>query len=336
MGELSRIPLPGFPYRLIAAHQPWIPDLPAVLRDSGPVDLVHATNLGLEGLAIHARDLAVERDVPFVVTPFIHLGIPGDRVSRRYVSMPHRIALLRSALAVLVMTETERDFVASCGVFPQRIVVTGAGVELNSVTGGDARRFREQYGIRGYLIASLGPPSHEKGTKDVVKAVVALRKAGIDVEAVLAGPPMLEFTEWFSRLDQRDREGIHVLGFIEPSVKLDLLAAMDVLAVPSRSESFGIVYLEAWANRKPVIAANAGAVPDLVRHGENGLLVPFGRPELIATAIQELVRDPLLAATLGRQGAELVDRRYSWDAVVERVLSGYEIALGMPLSRGNH
>jgi glycosyltransferase involved in cell wall biosynthesis len=335
MGELSRLPLPAYPFRLLASNQPWMPDLANVLHDSGPVDLVHATNLGLEGLAIRARELSIRRDVPFVLTPFIHLGVPGDTTSRRYVSMPHQVDLLRSSHMVLVMTEMEREFVTSVGVAPQRIVVTGAGVDIADVTGGDAPRFRERYGIRGFLVASLGPPSQEKGTKDLIQSVSMLRKQGMDVEAVLAGPPMSEFNHWFSRLDPADRDGIHVLGFVDPSDKRDLLAAMDALAVPSRSESCGIVYLEAWANGKPVIAANAGAVPELVRHGENGLLVPFGNPAALRDAIAELMRDAGLAVTLGDVGRELVKRRYTWDVVVDRVFSGYEVALGMPLRRGD-
>jgi len=157
----------------------------------------------------------------------------------------------------------------------------------------------------------------------------ALRRSGEDIELVLAGPSLSSFERWYTALPARDRDGIHLLGVISQAEKRDMLAAIDVLALPSRTESFGIVYLEAWANRKPVIAAAVGAVPELVRHGENGLLVPFGSPHELAGCLRDLLRDAALSRALGAHGQELVMRSYTWEHVIERVRVAYARALGM-------
>jgi hypothetical protein len=100
MGEASRLGLPAGPFRSVARRQPFVPGLEESIQRGGTPDLIHATNLGLEGLAVAAQDVARERSIPFVVTPFIHLGVATDRIARRYVSMPHQRQLLQHAHAV--------------------------------------------------------------------------------------------------------------------------------------------------------------------------------------------------------------------------------------------
>ena len=86
----------------------------------------------------------------------------------------------------------------------------------------------------------------------------------------------------------------------------DFFAALDVFAMPSRTDSFGIVFLEAWANGLPVVAAAAGGVAEVVDHGETGLLVPFGDVQALADALGRLLADRDTARRLGEAGRALV------------------------------
>jgi glycosyltransferase involved in cell wall biosynthesis len=103
--------------------------------------------------------------------------------------------------------------------------------------------------------------------------------------------------------------------------------------LPSRTESFGIVFPEAWANGKPVVGADAGAIPDLVRNGVNGLLTRFGDVDGLVAALRRLLTDPELAQRLGCAGQELALARYTWPHVLTRVHAAFEMALGYPLPR---
>jgi glycogen synthase len=329
MAEAVRLPLPIALFEAIARYQPLMPGLKAALAEAAPYDLAVATNLSLEGPAVWTRDQARRDDIPFVLIPFIHLGLSGDDATRRYVSMPHQRALLRDATAVLTMTAMEATFANSLGVDWWRLHVVGAGVNPEDVTGGCGNRFRERHGIEGGLVGCLGAMAPGKGTVQLVSAVVELRRQGHDIELALAGPELESFTRWYTGLDARDRAGIHLLGVIDANEKRDLLDAIDLLAMPSRTESFGIVYLEAWANRKPVVAAHAGAVTELVRDGENGLMVEFGNVDQLADAIRQLMRDRASAERLGRTGYELVEGNYTWERVFERVAAAYGSVLGV-------
>ena len=122
-----------------------------------------------------------------------------------------------------------------------------------------------------------------------------------------------------------DQRWIRLLGFVSESERRDLLAACDLLALPSRTESFGLVFMEAWANRKPVIGARAGAIPAVVRDGENGVLVKFGDVNALSGAIETLVRSPETRENMGASGFARVVDESVW---FERVRAVYANVLG--------
>lgn len=327
MGELSRLPIPAAPFEQVAMRQPWLPTLADAISSQPTPDIVMGTNIGLEGLAITGLRVARRVGAAFVLMPFIHLGRDHDAVARRYVSMPHQQRLIRSADAIVAMTQTEARFIQSVGVPSERIVVAGAGMTPDDISGGDGAVFRSRFQVEGPIVAALGALAPDKGTRELVCATAALRRRGRNITLALAGPSLSTFERWFAALSPEEKQGTRILGVISPDEKRDLFDAADIVALLSRTESFGIVFVEAWANRKPVIAANAGAVPELVRHEANGLLVPFGDIVALEDAIARLLDDPKLAARLGGNGYRLATERYTWAAVYEQVRRAFEIAL---------
>jgi glycosyltransferase involved in cell wall biosynthesis len=114
---------------------------------------------------------------------------------------------------------------------------------------------------------------------------------------------------------------------VSDALRHDALAAADVYAQPSRTDSFGITYLEAWCYGVPVVGALAGGVPAVISHGVDGLLVPFGDVQALAGAIDRLLGDRELARAMGAVGEAHVYRSMTWDAVYERARRLYAGAL---------
>jgi glycosyltransferase involved in cell wall biosynthesis len=104
--------------------------------------------------------------------------------------------------------------------------------------------------------------------------------------------------------------------------------------MPSRVDSFGIVYLEAWAYRIPVIGCRSGGVPDVIDHGQDGLLVPFGNQALLALAIESLLVAPERRRTMGQRGRAKVEAHYTWNQVYHKLLATYREVVSSP-SRAN-
>jgi glycosyltransferase involved in cell wall biosynthesis len=96
-----------------------------------------------------------------------------------------------------------------------------------------------------------------------------------------------------------------------------------MLLLPSRTDSFGIVLLEAWGYGKPVIGARAGGIPGVIDNGRNGFLVEFGDVPGLTDAVRQLIEDPAHQAALGRAGLEKVNTVYQWEKVGDRVEAVY-------------
>jgi glycosyltransferase involved in cell wall biosynthesis len=96
------------------------------------------------------------------------------------------------------------------------------------------------------------------------------------------------------------------------------------MALPSRVDSFGIAYLEAWAYGQPVIGCQAGGVPDVIDDGQDGLLVPYGDPAALASAIGSLLADPDRRQAMGHRGRTKVEAHYTWDRIYQGLRSIYQ------------
>ena len=95
--------------------------------------------------------------------------------------------------------------------------------------------------------------------------------------------------------------------------KKDLFAAGDVFVLPSRTDSYGAVFLESWVNKKPVIGAKAGGVSEVIKHGEDGFLVKFGNLKEIVCFIRLLLTNEELAEKMGASGLLKVNNGLSWE-----------------------
>lgn len=331
--SMSR-PVPTSVLSRLARFTPWVPDLWRWLRATKePFDLVAGMTICFEPLLEAGWRFAQRRRIPFVIYPLTHLGAghePGRDTLSRFYTMRHQVALVRASNGVVAQTSQEQAFYIRQGIPEERIIVVGPGVNPSQVLGGDGQRFRQRYGIQGPLVASLSTLSFDKGSVHLVEAMRALWRAGRQIHLVLAGTLLTPFQRYLEKLLQADRAHLHILGPIEDQEKRDLLAACDVFAMPSRADSFGIVYLEAWLYRKPVIGARAWGITEVIEDDKDGLLVPFGDVASLAKAIAYLVDHPEVRETMGARGEQKVYRHHTWEHKYPQVRAFYHRLITSP------
>jgi glycosyltransferase involved in cell wall biosynthesis len=325
MLELARVPGSVPLLRRMAQITPRLPDMARFFAEHAGTrfDLVHTCNITLDFAIFPAYDVARRRGVPFVCTPFVHLGPPGDRAILRYYSMRHQISLLKRSDRVITMTGLEADELAARGVPRAKLRRVGVGVTPSEVLGGDRARFRAEQRIAGPLVLYIGALAHDKGAIHTVEAMRRLWARGSDAVLAMIGAPLAHFTQFYEKLPAEDKARIRLLPYAPENVKRDALAAADVLALPSRTDSFGIVFLEAWCYGVPVVGARAGGVPDVIADGQDGLLVPFGDADAIAGAIERLLTDRDLAQRLGAAGRAKVEHDFTWERIYDQVRAVY-------------
>jgi glycosyltransferase involved in cell wall biosynthesis len=320
LGEIDRLPGTTALLRRLCRFAPFVPSLDGALHESpGRWDVVHGMNVTLEALLYPALWHARAAGAPFVLSPLLHLGESPRSLVRRYYTMKHQLALVRRADAVLVQTPTEARYLVGRGVGAERLIPGGAGVEPDRIVGGDGAAFRRRHGLDGPIVFYLGAMHPDKGALHLVEAMERVWARGGAAALVLAGASMAPFERfWAGRPAETKRRTLR-LGRVSDAEKRDLFAAGDVFAMPSRTDSFGIVFLEAWLSGVPVVAAAAGGVPDVVEHERSGLVVPFGDVDAIASSIERLVADPALRRRLAEHGASQTRERWTWERVYERV-----------------
>ncbi len=327
MAEIAGLGVGATPLLYRMSHfAPWIPSLGRALKTltPGAFDLVHSTNIPFESMIADAARYAERAGIPHIITPFTHLGEPGENNISRYYTMPHQIDLERRATRVIVQTKLERDHLTGLGIPPGKMVRVGVGVNPWEVVGGNGRRFREKYGVEGPIVYYIGAAAYDKGTVHTIEAMQKVLARGVDATLIMAGSTMLDkFRDYYEDLPEPVREKCRWLGFISDEDKKDLQAAGSVFCMPSRTDSFGIVYLEAWLNGVPVIGARAGGVPEVITDGVDGYLVDFGDVAALANRIELLLRRPEAARALGEAGRRKVLAEHTWDHKIARIVEIY-------------
>ena len=313
---LSLLPVPQWQCLTLPCN----PIAPQMWRDAdrydGPLDAVHATAFPYAFPILCGLRLARRRKVPFLLTPFLHLGDPRTR--RQYTSRPLRW-LLRQADRIFVQTRLERDAVLGLGVPEDQVVLQGLGVDPSECTGGDREGARSRWGVGAgeVVIGHLANNSVEKGTVDLLRAAERGWAAGAEFRVVLAGPEMPNFRDFWQRYPAKHR--VIRLGVLTESERRGFFAGIDAFALPSRSDSFGLVLLEAWANGKPNLVYRAGGPGELVRDGIDGLHAVRGDIEQLAAQLTRLAREDHLRSHLGSSGRARIEQEFQWQDKLELV-----------------
>lgn len=305
-------------------------------RYSGPLDAVHATAFPYSFPIACGLRLARRRGVPFFLTPFLHLGDPADPQdrTRRQFTAPHLRWLLRQADGVFVQTQMERDTAVSLGVPVERVHLQGLGVDPAECTGGNCDRTRLAWGVQPgeVVVGHLANNSAEKGTVDLLRAAEVAWHRGHRFRVVLAGPEMPNFRAFWDGFPAKYR--VTRLGVLSDHQKRDFFAGIDVFALPSRTDSFGLVLLEAWANGKPNLVYRAGGPAQLVRDGQDGLHARCGDVTELAEQLTRLVANANLRRALGESGLSRISREFRWADKLELVrtvlVSGRRQPLAFP------
>lgn len=279
-------------------------------------EIVH--NVGREYLD-STLEVAAERGLPAVLTPLPHPGQfhGGDTRSD--------LTRYRRAAAITTMTDWERQWFIDHAVERSRVITTGMGP--NVVRSRDGASFRRAHGIPADapLVLYIGRKERYKGYIQLLDAAETVWQRHRDTRFVFIGIDGF-YSTFFDDFARYRDERIIDIELATDQLKADALDACDVFAMPSRHETFGLGYLEAWVHERPVVGGDIAPLREVIAHGVDGLLVRQ-RPDEVAEAIVRLLDDPALRGAMGRSGLAKVRERWDWDRVIDRVESAYQLAI---------
>jgi glycosyltransferase involved in cell wall biosynthesis len=233
--------------------------------------------------------------------------------------------------AVISVSERLRAQCLACGVPAGRCVLIENAIDLQQYERRTSRdEAKRALGIPPHrqVIGAVGRLSAEKGFDILIGAISHLLERGFDVDLIIVGEgdQRRPLETLISESGHGDR--IHLLGY--RSDTLGCYESMDIYALSSLSEGLPNVILEAMALRIPVVATGVGAVPQLIAHERNGLLVEPGDKVHLGIAVARLLSDADLRIHLGEAGRRTVESRYSFERRMEQIRAIYDELLAVP------
>lgn len=301
-------------------------DLAMILRRERP-DILHTHN---PKPGLYGRVVGRLTRVPVVVNTVHGLyATPDDRFLRRAVVYGLEAIASRFSDVELVQNQEDLDLMTRLRISPRnRTSLLGNGVNLNRfrpATTDERLRIRRllELGDDQVVVGFVGRLVAEKGLLELFEAFRTLDERYV---LVVIGPDDPEKADALpvEAVEMAKGDNVRFLG-MRSDVE-QLYAAMDIFALPSHREGFPRTAMEAAASGLPIVATDIRGCREVVRHGENGLLVPLRDPEKLAAALLQLGEDPELRLKMGEASHSIALEAFDENRVVEIVLDSYQRA----------
>jgi L-malate glycosyltransferase len=279
-------------------------------------DIVHAHDP--HGVAMAALALSMSTQLakpPLVAARRVDFHLRGSALSRwKY----------RQVDCFICVSEAIRSMLLTDGVPAARAVVVNEGIDLERVDAAPPARLHEELWLPHHapIVGNVAALVPHKGQRHLIEAAALVIRQVPDARFVIAGEGELRGALERQIRERRLEKHVMLLGF-RPDV-LSLHKTFDVFVMSSVTEGLGTSLLDAMACGKPVVATEAGGIPEVVEHGRTGLLVPPRDHAAMAGAIVRLLNDAALRHQMGAAGLVTVYQRFSVERMVRDTLRVYQ------------
>ena len=228
---------------------------------------------------------------------------------------------------ICVSDANRRDLIEECPAAAAKTHTVYNGVDPLAFTSQpDHQRIRQELGvIQGPVLVTIARLTEQKGHRYLLQALPCLLETWPQLCCVFVGEGELQYALHRMAIDLVVEQACRFVGVREDIA--DILAAADLFVLPSLSEGFPFVLLEALAMGLPVVASQVNGVPELIGDHKTGLLVPPRDPQALATAIREVLSDSTAASKMGAAGRAVVEERFTVDRMVANTMAIFDAAV---------
>ena len=267
------------------------------------------------------------QSTPWVITPHFHpswsmWGGKKRKTLREFYDTVIGRGTLESADLITCVSKHERDMLVSeIGISEENIKIIYNGIDWSDwQVLPDKSLFRKKYpDISDKFVLFAGRLATNKGLSDLISAMNLVNQKSVDLVITGADMGLGKLLE-IEALEKGVR--MHRLGHIDDETYRSVLAAAEMLVLPSEYEAFGIVLLEAAAAETAVIGTNVGGIPEAMSPGKNGLIVEYNDVDNLSKSIASLLEDSKMSKEMGIAG-RLWAKNFSWDTILNELDNEY-------------
>lgn len=250
---------------------------------------------------------------PFVIFPMYHVGLST-------YERPSLLKILQDASLAICSTEFEKQALIKKGIEPRKLRVVNEGTQTPFVEAAEVNHLEEIIGKEEnqLILMYVGRRDYDKGYPHVLSAVYQLVKQGIPIRLIICG----QGNNGADRADYlflQKHGAIIDLGVAEEQTKFAAMSISDAVILPSRAETYPLVFVEAWLLGKPVVGARIGSVSTIVREGIDGLLVDFGDILGLMRAIRFLYDNAGERIEMGESGKVRARKDLTFDKTIKHI-----------------
>lgn len=232
---------------------------------------------------------------------------------------------------VVATTTVMKNNLIYLGVEPEKISVINNGIDLKKYNTAPTNGgiIRKEFGILLYtpLVGIVGQLTAWKGHRDFIIAASIVAERYPSAKFLIVGKTIIGDSHYGQELaalvTKLGLDG-HIIFTGFRTDMSNIMAALDILVSASWEEPFGRTIIESMAAGKPVIATNAGGVPDIIENGVNGILVSPRNPQGLADGVLKVLNDPELGRKLGDAGRKTVKQKFSLERQMREIEKLYE------------
>ncbi|MEY3733165.1 MAG: hypothetical protein RL347_524 [Actinomycetota bacterium] len=310
-------------------------------RDIGPVDVIHAHDWVTAHAAIGLRDAL---RTPGLASPALVATIHATEAGRHQGWLPNPLSdaihsiehwLVHEAQRVIVCSQSMQAEVA--GLFypaADRIEVIPNGIDPGRWRASTSLKAaaKDTYAPHGPLVVFVGRLEWEKGAHTLIDALPRLRRRNPGLRAVIAGRGGHESALTRQARERRLGRAVDFVGWLPETRLHALIAAADVLVVPSIYEPFGMVALEGAALGTPLVVARTGGLAEFVTDGDTGRVFEPGDADSLAHAVNAALSDASESSRMSRRARARVRHSYGWAPIADETDAAYTRAIATPRS----
>ena len=284
-------------------------------------DVIHCSYLPYSNL-LYSLLIAKYFEIPSVVTPFLHDS------NLRYQNQ-NIFEILKKFDKIIACTNHEKSLYISNGIKEDKIHVFPMGIDIKRFQKDCRSDFLKYYSIKSPILLFCGHKNYEKGALTILDTIPLIIKEYTNISFIFIGAPTKAFNYKYAKI-RKNYPSLKIInispdnlsGIFDPQ-KIGAFQLTDIFCMPSRSDAYGIVYLEAWACKKPVIGVNNDSMREVIEHEKDGILIKFDDVEDLKDAIIKLLKNPKIREDMGEKGFQKVSNFNNWNEIAIKTMQIY-------------